>query len=60
MFIGMNIMNGQAVVQGLTKPVGVNIPQDFQKDDSVYYVTVYYTFINPKLVQVGGGWKWIY
>ena len=59
-FIGMNIMNGQAMVQGLTKPFGVNTPQDFEKDDSVFYVTVYYTFITPKLVQVGRGWKWIY
>ena len=57
----MNIMNGKAVVKYLvTKPLGVNTPQDFEKDDSVYYVTVYYTSIFPKLVQVGRGWKWIY
>ena len=37
----MNIMNGQAVVKCLlTKPLGANTPQDFEKDDSVYYVTV--------------------
>ena len=57
----MNIMNGKAAVKCLlTKPLGVNTPQDFEKDDSVYYVTVYYTSIFPKLVQVGRGWKWIY
>ena len=56
----MNIVNGQAAVQCLTKSLGVNILQVFEKDDYVYYETVYYTSITPKLVQVGRGWKWIY
>ena len=57
----MSIMNGQAAVKCLlNKPLGVNTPQDFEKDDSVYYVIVYYISIFPKLVQVGRGWKWIY
>ena len=55
----INIMNEQAAVKCLlTKPLGVNTPQDFEKDDdSVYYVAVYYTSIFPKLVKVGRGWK---
>ena len=61
-FIGkvVNIANGQVAVQCLTKPLGINTPQDFEKHDSVYYETVYYTSITPKLVKVGRGWKWIY
>ena len=57
-FIGkvVNAVNGQAVVQCLTKPLGINTPQDFEAD-TVYYETVYYTSIMPKLVKVGRGWK---
>ena len=41
-------MNGQAAVQCLTKPLGINTPQDFEAD-TVYYETVYYTSIMPKM-----------
>ena len=60
-FIGKvaNVVNGQAAVQCLTKPLGINTSQDFEAD-SVYYETVYYTSIMPKLVKVGRGWKWSY
>ena len=57
-FIGkvVNVVNGQAAVQCLTKPLGINTPQDFEAD-TVYYKTLYYTSIMPKLVKVGRGWK---
>ena len=42
-FIGkvVNVVNGQAALQCLTKPLGINTPQDFEAD------TVYYTSIMP-------------
>lgn len=54
-FIGkvMNIMTGTSCGLVLTKPLGVNTPQGFEKDDPVYYETVYYTSITPKLVRDG-------
>ena len=41
-FIGKlaNVVNSQAAVQCLTKPLGINTPQDFEAD-IVYYETVY-------------------
>ena len=54
-----NVVNGQAATQCLTKPLGINTPQDFEAD-TIYYETVYYTPITPKLVKVGRGWKWSY
>ena len=51
-FIG-NVVNGQAARQCVTKPLGINILQDFEAD------TVY-TFIMPKIVKVGRRWKWSY
>ena len=41
-------MNGQAAVQCPTKPLGINTSQDFEAD-TVYYETVYYTSIMPKM-----------
>ena len=41
-------MNGQAAVQCLTKPLGINTSQDFEAD-TVYYETVYYTSIMTKM-----------
>ena len=60
-FIGkvVTVVNGQAAVQCLTKPLGINVPQDFEKNDSVFYKTVYYTLITPRLVPVSTGWKWM-
>ena len=54
-----NVVNGQATVQYLTKPLGINTPQDFEAD-TVYYETVHYTSIMAKLVKVGRWWKWSY
>ena len=58
-FIGKvaNVVSGQAVVQCLTKPLGINKPQDFEAD-TVYWETVYYTYIISKLIKVCTGWKW--
>ena len=41
-FIGKvaNVVNGQAAVQYLAKPLGINTTQDFEAD-IVYYETVY-------------------
>ena len=40
-----------------SKPLCINTPQDFEAD-TVYYKTVYYTSISPKIVKVGRRWKW--
>ena len=60
-FIGkvVNVVNRQAAVQCLTKPLGESTPQDLEAD-TVYHETVYYTSIMPKLVKLGRGWKWSY
>ena len=63
-FIGkvVNVVNGQAAVQCLwalginIMPLGINTLEDFEAD-TVYYETIYYTSIMPKLVKVGRGWK---
>ena len=57
-FIGKvaNVMNGQAAMQRLTKPLDINTPQDFEAD-TIYCETAYYTSIMPKLVKVSRGWK---
>ena len=52
-----NAVNGQATMQCLTKPLGINTRQDFEAD-TIYCETVYYTSIMSKLVEVGRGWKW--
>ena len=51
-----NVVIGQAAMQCLTKPLGINTPQDFEAD-TIYCETVYYTSIMPKLVKVSRGWK---
>ena len=58
-FIGKvaNILNSQAAMQCLTKPLGINTPQDFEAD-TIYCETVYYTSIMLKLIKVTRGWKW--
>ena len=60
-FIGkvVNVVNGQAARQCLTKPLGINTPQDFEAD-TVHYETVYYTSIMAKIVKFGRRWKWSY
>ena len=52
-----NVVNGQAAMQCLTKPLGINTPQDFEAD-TVYYEL--YTILHTKLVKVSRGWKWSY
>ena len=54
-----NVVDGQAAWQCLTKPLGINTLQYFEAD-ALYYETVYYTSIMPKLVKVGRSWKWSY
>ena len=55
-FIGKvaNVVNGQAAMPCLTKPLGINTPQDFEAD-TIYHETVHYTSIIPKLVKVSRG-----
>ena len=58
-FIGKvaNVVNGQAARECLTKPLGINTLQYFEAD-TVYYETVYYTSIMPKIVKVGRRWSY--
>ena len=52
-------MNGKFAVQGLTKNFGVNTPQEFKKDNSVYmwlYTTLSSLSNFYKLIEDGSGY----
>ena len=52
-------MNGKFAVHGLTKNFGVNTPQDFKKDNSVYmwlYTTLSSLSNFYKLIEDGSGY----
>ena len=48
------IKNGQAQVRCLEKPLGINSPQDFEREaDAIFYEDIYKTDITPMNVQIG-------
>ena len=62
-FLGkvVSIKNGQAQVRCLEKPLGVNSPQDFEREsDAIFYKEVYKTDIVPQNVQIGRKFLWKY
>lgn len=62
-FIGkvIKVVDKQVQVRCLQKPLGINEPQEFEREeDAVFYDKVYDTDLKPKNLKIGRKWLWKY